>query len=209
MDTGLWASLLAMTAALTLGAMSPGPSFLLVARTSLAISRRAGLAAALGMGIGGLLFALTALLGLMALLHAVPILYLALKLCGGGYLLYLGYRIWHGAKQPLELTTDATRNNSPWRAFWLGLATQVSNPKTAIVYASIFASLLPKEVSLPVMLGLPILIFLIEVVWYTLVALLLSSPAPRRRYLAGKHHVDRIAGAIMGMLGVKLIAQAA
>ena len=207
MENELWASLLAMTAALVLGAMSPGPSFLLVARTALAVSRRAGFAAALGMGVGGVLFALIALLGLMALLHAVPMLYLALKICGGSYLLYLGYRIWRGARQPLQLTTVASGNSGARRAFWLGLATQVSNPKTAIVYASIFASLLPREVPVAAMIGLPVLIFLIELGWYSLVTFVLSAPAPRQRYLAGKRHVDRAAGGIITLLGIKLITQ--
>lgn len=44
---------LSITLALTLGALSPGPSFVMVARTSLAGSRADGLAAALGMGVGG------------------------------------------------------------------------------------------------------------------------------------------------------------
>ena len=208
METELWAGMLAMTAALTLGAMSPGPSFLLVARTALAISRPAGLAAALGMGIGGVLFALLALLGLMALLNAVPVLYLALKLCGGGYLLYLGYRIWRGATQPLALDTSPATDGSCWRAFWLGLGTQVSNPKTAIVYTSIFASLLPRDVPVAILVGLPVLIFFIEFIWYSLVTLVLSAPAPRKRYLAAKHYVDRAAGGIMALLGIKLMTQA-
>lgn len=208
METQLWTGLLAMTAALILGAMSPGPSFLLVARTALAVSRPAGLAAALGMGVGGVLFALIALLGLMTLLHAVPVLYVALKLCGGAYLLYLGFRIWRGARQPLEFAARPASGRGLWRAFWLGLGTQVSNPKTAIAYASIFASLLPREVPAAVMTGLPVLIFVIELGWYSLVTLVLSAPAPRKRYLAGKHLVDRAAGGIMALLGLKLMTQA-
>ena len=55
--------LLGITGAITVGAMSPGPSFLMVARTAVASSRSAGLAAALGMGAGGVLFAVAALAG--------------------------------------------------------------------------------------------------------------------------------------------------
>ena len=141
----LSAAILSIVVALTLGAMSPGPSFLMVARTALAVSRKDGLAAAVGMGIGGVFFSLIALLGLLAILVTVPLLHLGLKVLGGAYLAYLGYRIWRSAQQPLVVESTAMQNHAaqPWRSFIIGLATQVSNPKTAVVYASVFASLLP------------------------------------------------------------------
>ncbi len=61
-------ALLSILGALLVGAANPGPSFVLVARTAIAVSRPAGLAAALGMGVGGVLFSALALLGLHALL---------------------------------------------------------------------------------------------------------------------------------------------
>jgi threonine/homoserine/homoserine lactone efflux protein len=70
-----WAALPAILGTLALGAMSPGPSFVVVARTSAGSGRRAGLAAALGMGLGGLVFATLALVGLIALLTKVDWVY--------------------------------------------------------------------------------------------------------------------------------------
>jgi threonine/homoserine/homoserine lactone efflux protein len=206
----LSAAILSIVVALTLGAMSPGPSFLMVARTALAVSRKDGLAAAVGMGVGGVFFSVVALLGLLAILAAVPLLHLGLKVLGGAYLVYLGYRIWRSAQQPLVVHGAPMQSHAaqPWRSFVLGLATQVSNPKTAIVYASVFASLLPSDVPLSALVALPIIIFGIETIWYSVVALALSAPAPRARYLASKAWLDRAAGAIMSVLGVKLIFEA-
>ena len=203
----LSAALLGIAVALTLGAMSPGPSFIMVARTSVAVSRRDGLAAAVGMGVGGVFFSAIALLGLISLLSAVPLLHLALKVLGGTYLIYLGFRIWRGARHALVLenTPVQDRPTHAWRSFALGLATQVSNPKTAVVYASIFASLLPSTVPPFVLVALPIMIFAIETLWYSVVALVLSAPAPRAHYLRSKAWLDRTAGAIMSLLGFKLI----
>jgi threonine/homoserine/homoserine lactone efflux protein len=201
------AAILSIAIALTLGAMSPGPSFIMVARTSVALSRKDGIAAAIGMGVGGVFFSAIALLGMINILAAVPLLHFALKVLGGTYLIYLSYRIWLGARQPLtiENTPLDDRPMQASRSFLLGLATQVSNPKTAVVYASIFASLLPSEVPSFVLVALPIMIFAIETVWYTVVALVLSAPSPRARYLASKAWLDRAAGAIMSLLGFKLI----
>ena len=58
----------AILGAFLIGAISPGPSFVLVARISIARSRRDGLAAALAMGVGGVILGGLALVGLRALL---------------------------------------------------------------------------------------------------------------------------------------------
>lgn len=198
--------LLGIAGTLALGAISPGPSFVLVARTAASQTRTHGLYAALGMGLGGVLFALAALSGLRALLAAVPMLYLAMKVAGGAYLFYLGCRIWLGAKQPLSSGSGSAdgASQTSWHAFRLALATQLSNPKTAIVYASVFSAFLPRVVPQGMLLAAPLTVFAIETGWYSLVALGLSSPRSRAGYLRGKVWVDRVAGGLMVLLGVKL-----
>ncbi|MDV3348150.1 LysE family translocator [Leptolyngbyaceae cyanobacterium CCMR0082] len=206
----IFAAIFSIAIALTIGAMSPGPSFVMVARTALAVSRKDGLTAALGMGVGGVLFATIALLGLLTLLTAVPVLYISLKVLGGVYLIYLGYKIWQDSAQPVTLnpTEQQTQQNPVWYSFFLGLTTQISNPKTAVVYTSVFASLLPSNVPAFAVIALPIVVFIIEAGWYSLVALTLSATTPRSRYLASKKWLDRTAGTILSLLGAKLIFEA-
>src|ERR1035437_7011926 len=100
----------------------------MVARTAVSSGHAEGTAAALGMGIGGVVFAIAALVGLQALLLAVPTLYAVLKLAGGLYLAYLGVRIWRGAKAPLSVSTESAgkRDGSLLRFLALGLGTQLS-----------------------------------------------------------------------------------
>jgi threonine/homoserine/homoserine lactone efflux protein len=195
--------------ALAVGTVSPGPSFVMVARLAVATSRANGLGAAVGMGAGGVLFAAAALLGLQAVLLAVPSVYLALKVLGGLYLAYLGVRIIRAAKAPLPVEASGQSGaTSVARSFWLGLTTQVSNPKTAIVYASVFAAFLPDTVSAYFCVVLVAMVFVIEAGWYAVVATMLSSQQPRRAYLACKAWVDRAAGLVMVGLGLKLVASA-
>ena len=207
--SGITVPLLGIAGAMIVGAMSPGPSFVMVARTAVSSSRGDGLAAALGMGAGGVVFAIAALAGLRAAFLAVPALYLAVKLLGGAYLVYLGIRIWRGAREPLAAMQDARPAASPGnarRAFLLGMDTQISNPKTAVVYASIFAAFLPREVPLALALAVPAVIFCIETGWYAVVALALSSAAPRSAYLRYKAWIDRAAGGVMVLLGLRLLS---
>jgi len=202
-------ALLGIIAALAVGTLSPGPSFVMVARTAASASRAEGLAAALGMGVGGAAFAVVALLGLQGLLLAVPSLYMALKVAGGLYLAYLGWRIWRGAGQALGgMGAGERATTSLARAFVRGLSTQLSNPKTAIVYASVFAAFLPPAHSLVFSATVVAAMFCIEAGWYAVVAVVLSSAAPRSAYLRYKAWIDRAAGGVMMALGLKLVASA-
>jgi threonine/homoserine/homoserine lactone efflux protein len=192
--------------AILIGAISPGPSFVLVARTAIAVSRLDGLAAALGMGLGAALFATAALLGLEAVLTNVPSVYLGVKGLGALYLLYLAVRLWKGAREPIVLSQASSGfPTTPARSFFLGLATQVSNPKTAIVYASIFAALLPAGQTVSSAFAIVFMIFAIETGWYALVAVAFSAARPRQAYMRSKMWIDRAAGAVMALLGLKLI----
>ena len=164
---------------------------------------------ALGMGLGGLCFALLALAGLQALLMQVSWLYLILKLAGAAYLIYLGFRIWRGAATPLAMSSAGQPAGNGWRkSFAIGLVTQLSNPKTAIWYASVFAAFLPVEVPTWMLLVLPPLLFAIEFGWYTIVAFAFSASKPRAIYLSAKLWVDRCAGGIVMLLGGKLVLEA-
>jgi threonine/homoserine/homoserine lactone efflux protein len=204
-----FSSLLAIVGALAIGVISPGPSFVMVARVAVSTSRPSGIAAALGMGLGGVVFAVAALLGLQAVLLAIPALYMGLKVLGGLYLCYLGYRIFSGAKESLHVDGSETRQPaSLHRSFLLGFTTQVSNPKTAIVYASVFAAFLPSAFSVSFALSLLFVVFVIEAGWYAIVAALLSSSGPRRAYLSCRAWIDRAAGTVMVALGLKLISSA-
>ncbi|MFW6168779.1 MAG: LysE family translocator, partial [Ralstonia sp.] len=179
------------------------------ARNAIGLSRSDGLATALGMGAGGIFFGGLALAGLYTLLQAVEWLYIGLKIAGGAYLIFMASKIWRGADLPITVGDAlATRSSSARKSFWIGLTTQLSNPKTAIWYGSIFAALLPQHPPLWCYFVLPPLVFLVECGWYTIVALCFSSRGPREVYLRAKKWVDRIAAGAISMLGLRLILTA-
>ena len=178
----------------------------MVARTAASVGRLNGLLAALGMGLGGIVFSVASLLGLHGVLLAVPSLYVLLKVVGGLYLVHLGIRIWRGARTTFA---DEIQENSVTpvsaRFLFLGLTTQLSNPKTALISASVFAAFLPADSSVVFKVIITSLVFLIEAGWYTLVAFVLSSAGPRNMYLYWKTWIDRTAGGVMVGLGIKLV----
>lgn len=191
--------------ALMLGAISPGPSFIYVAQNSIARSRKHGLFTALGTGTGAAIFGLLAVMGLQAILLAVPSAYLILKIGGGLYLLWLAYKIVKHAKSPIAVEDSDQKTMTYQLAYRYGLFTQLSNPKIAIVLASVFTALLPKDIPHYYYVALPVICFVIDAGWYSLVALLLSSEKPRLAYVKAKTLIDRVTGGIVTILGLKLI----
>ncbi|MBY8074053.1 LysE family translocator [Vibrio fluvialis] len=198
--------ILAITGAITLGAMSPGPSFIFVARRAISLSRLHGIFTALGMGTGALILSVAALLGLQTIFSLMPVSYLIFKIAGGCYLLFLAFGIVRSARVPLQ-TIDVTRcQDIPlFRSYLLGLGTQLSNPKTAIVFASVFTTLLPQNIPTYFYIAVPICTFLSNAGWYLIVALVLSASRPRQAYLKFKKFIDYLSGSVMVGLGLKLI----
>jgi threonine/homoserine/homoserine lactone efflux protein len=199
------AILITILGTIMVGAMSPGPSFVMVSRLSIARSRVDGLAAAVGIGLGGTIFATLALAGVTALLTQFIWFYVALKVFGGAYLIFIAARIWLGASAPIEADAMQRQQSTIARSFGVAILTQLSNPKAIVVYASVFAAVLPRTIPPSLFVSLPVGIFLVEASWYALVALVFSSSGPQSVYLRAKKWIDRAAAGLLSCLGLRLI----
>ncbi|MEO0369140.1 MAG: LysE family translocator [Pseudomonadota bacterium] len=198
--------LIAIAGVLIAGAMSPGPSFFVVAQNALSKSRADGIATAVGTALGVTIFALLAGLGVTTLIQEVPIVYLVFKIVGGAYLLWLAIKIWQGAPEPLsKIETDTAAVSGLWRCFLKGLAVQTSNPKTAIVIAGIFAAFVPASPPAYTVLLVALIAFIIDFSWYALVAIALSNSKSKQAYTSAKTVFDRCAAIFLGLVGVRLI----
>ncbi len=185
-----------------LAVISPGPSFLITARTAVAQSRGDGFKVALGLGAGTVIWSSAALLGLNAVFHAVPVLFMAMKVAGALFLLWIAYQIFVHAAEPLTIENDGEKLSNP---FLKGFFTQISNPKVAVFFGSIFIAMLPAQVPLWMTLALIVIVSFNEVWWYTAVALFFGSGPVRSFYLRAKAWIDRTTGLFLGALGLRLL----
>lgn len=184
-----------------LAVISPGPSFLITARTAVARSRLDGFKVALGLAAGTVIWASAALLGLNAVFHAVPLLFMAMKIAGALFLLWIAVQIFRHASAPIRMEgTDASGN-----PFMKGFLTQITNPKVAVFFGSIFIAMLPASVPLWMTVALIALVSFNELWWYTVVALFFGAGPVRRFYLRTKAWIDRITGLFLGALGLRLL----
>jgi threonine/homoserine/homoserine lactone efflux protein len=188
-----------------LAVASPGPSTMLMIQTAAVAGRRSGLLAALAMMNGALVWAVAALFGLHVLFARFEWVYLAFRIAGAIYLVYLAVMLWRHARDPMpEVSVPGAAHLSGRQGFVRALLLQLSNPKLIVFYGSIFLSLLPHN--LPswmdgVVLGV---VAFNEFIWFALLALLFSGQPARVFYRRAKFWLDRIMGGTLALLGLRL-----
>lgn len=179
---------------------APGPALLYALRQSIAGGFRTGVVTGAGLGTVAALWTGAALLGLNAVFALVPWAYLALKITGALYLIYVAYTLWRDARRPVS---DSARPGA--RAFLGGMLVNLANPKSILFAASVLIVIFPPDLA-PAEKALIVANHLVvELVVYTGFAALLSTPAARAGYLRLKPVIDRVAGAILGALGLRLL----
>ena len=190
-----------------LAVISPGPSFLITAQTAVARSRLDGMKIALGLGGGTLVWSTAALLGLNVIFRLHHWLFVGMKVSGALFLLWIAIQIFRHAKAPIEMSegNGAAARRNP---FVRGFLTQISNPKVAVFFGSIFVAMLPQSVPAWMILALIAIVTLNEIVWYSLVALCFGSGPVRRFYLGAKKWIDRVTGLFLGALSLRILWEA-
>jgi threonine/homoserine/homoserine lactone efflux protein len=192
-------------------AFIPGPAMLYVAARTLAADRRAGLMATLGIHVGCYVHVVAAAAGLSILFHVVPTLYLAVKLAGAAYLIYLGVRMFRAARTvgmaPIALHTQKTAG----RAFVESMLVEVLNPKTAIFFLAFLPQFIDAAANFPVWLQFLILGTLVNAM-FTLadVACVLAAgliTARLSRVSSLQRNLQRAGGAILVGLGLHVALQ--
>jgi threonine/homoserine/homoserine lactone efflux protein len=186
-----------------LAAMLPGPNTLTVSHLSASVSRQAGLAASFGIATGTIIWVSLSLGGVGVLLLEAGSLYRVLRLLAALYLIYAGWRIIVRGPSA-ETDTDAVPLKLRRSPYLTGLITNLSNPKSAAFWTSIFIVLVPTHAPLWFYAVLLVLIAIEAFSWYAFLALALSSGPARRHYRKLARWVDRVTGVVMIGLGLKL-----
>lgn len=164
----LFAILAAWIALATVATVSPGPDTALVIAQSARRGRRAGLAVALGIGVGNLWYAALFGFGLMSLLAAQPLVYAFVKIIGAMYLAWIGFKMVRAAiaGDPHEANVDA--KGSP---FLQGLITNVLNPKIALFFLAAIPQFAGNGPDAPA-IGVALIVIngIINMLWLSIVA---------------------------------------
>jgi threonine/homoserine/homoserine lactone efflux protein len=199
--------LLSLGAIWIVAVVTPGPNFFITLRSALLHSRATALLVVLGIVTGTAAWGITGFLGISLLFAAAPWLYLFIKVLGGSYLLYLGFRLLFFSRGGPQEDRSPSAIPGRFSAFRLGLVTNLANPKTALFVASLFASAMPAEPSLSLGVSGTLVMVTLSFLWYAAVALLASSQSMTSLIHRGRQWVDRAAGTIFIGFGAHLLSQ--
>ena len=208
-------TLLAFLLATLVFAAIPGPAILYAAARTLAQGRAAGLRAALGIAVGGLVHVAAAAFGLSALFHAVPPLYLAVKLAGAASLVWLGIGMLRTRAADLApaAALPAPSAGTAAAALRQSILVEVLNPKTALFFLAFLPQFVDPAAALPVPAQFVILGTTVTAIFGAadLVAVLFAAALAGRLAAAGRAALwaNRTGGALLVGLGLRLAAERA
>ncbi|HJV42772.1 LysE family translocator [Caulobacter sp.] len=198
-------ALVAFALAAGLLTLTPGLDTALVIRTAAAEGPRRATGAAIGIGLGCLVWGAAASFGVGALLTASQAAYTILKWVGAAYLAWTGIRMILKPRDQFEPGEMKAVDAGPIAALRRGLLTNLLNPKVGIFYVSFLPQFIPAGVD-PARFGLVLTtIHVVEgLLWF---AALIAATVP----IAGLLRVpvvvrwlDRITGCVFVAFGLRL-----
>lgn len=186
--------------------LTPGPDTFYILGRSMAQGRRAGIASALGISSGCVVHTFAAAFGLSALLAASGSAFLAVKLAGAAYLVYLGARMLF--RRASAATIPTTFSSSSFRAVYQqGLLTNVLNPKVALFFLAFMPQFIATDSTskFAAFIALGLCFIITGTIWCLCLAWFSSLLGDRLRGSTTFANVlNRTAGALFVCLGVRL-----
>ncbi|ESX93783.1 LysE family translocator [Mesorhizobium sp. LNJC403B00] len=202
--------LIAFFATTAIFAYIPGPAMLYAAAQTMARGRWSGLTAALGIHLGGYFHVFAAAAGLSVLFHAVPPLYMAVKLIGALYLIWLGVSLFR-KRGGGDTALPAIERKSARRAFFESITVEVLNPKTAIFFMAFLPQFIDASAGFPVWLQFVVLGTIVNLMFSSadIVCVLLAGMviARLKRSSRAQRIMQRAGGAVLVGLGVHVALQ--
>lgn len=169
-----WPAWFAVAGFCLAGAMSPGPSLALVLKHTLNAGRRQGMIVGFAHGLGVSLYALGAVLGLVAIITTSPTLFRLVQWAGALFLAYLGLQ---GLRQKASAPTSSHPVTfSGIHAARDGFLMACFNPYAAIFFIALFSQLVDLHTPFTIKLLYALTAVVIDMGWYMSVAWFFSQP---------------------------------
>ncbi|MER5475670.1 LysE family transporter [Streptomyces sp. NPDC002734] len=197
------AEVLAVAVITVLAVISPGADFAMIVRNSYLYGRTAGLLAALGISLGVLVHVSYTMLGVGLLLSGTPALFTAVRIAGACYLVWIGWKTFR-SRVEVDTSGEVGEPLSNGAALRTGFLTNALNPKTMLFIVSTWTQVVHAGTPLLRQAGYGLFISVAHLVWFSLVAGVLSAPALRTRLLRRQVPLNRTIGAVLVALGISL-----
>ncbi len=185
--------------------LTPGPATALIVRSAIRGGHRAALLTTAGNSMGILFWAGASAVGISALVAASEVAFVGLKIAGAVTLVVLGVQSWRRTLrgEAREVTAESSRS-----AFRNGVVTSFANPKLAVFFVALFPQFLSSSHSeLPKALAMGALIVAYDVVYFSLIAFVVTRARAGFERGPWARRLERATGSVMIGLGLRLAVE--
>lgn len=175
--------------------ISPGADFVLVLKNSVNLGRKAGVWTAFGISLAICIHIGYSMLGISYLISQNELIFSMVRYTGSAYLIYLGIKGILTANASLEAVESTEKEVKPLQYLAQGFLCNVLNPKTMLFFLSIFSQVIsPDSDNQHTVLFYGLYMVLLHALWFSIVAILLTSNALQTRILRMKKRLNQACG---------------
>jgi RhtB (resistance to homoserine/threonine) family protein len=189
-----------------LGALSPGPDFVLISKNSITHSRRAGILSSLGITVGILFHSFYCILGIAVVISQSLLAFSIIRYIGAAYLIYLGVKSLF-SKTTLKTQPKRAGHKSigDFTAFREGLLVNVLNPKCILFMLSIFTMVVKPHTPYWAQAIYGLELAGITGLWFCLLSYLLTHRHVSKRLASVQTVISKLMGVFLIGFGLDLI----
>tara|TARA_B100000989_G_scaffold298785_1_gene289820 strand:+ start:2258 stop:2827 length:570 start_codon:yes stop_codon:yes gene_type:complete len=183
-----------------MGAMSPGPSLVVVLRNTISGGRTRGVMTAIGHGIGFSIYAFVAVMGLSSVLLSNEQIFYLLQSAGALFLIWLAFSMITNKNS----VSSERYGKSVYKGFLEGFMIAFLNPKILVFLVAIFSQFINSDVTNSVRFTMAVIAGIIDTIWYVLVAVALANTKFIDSLRVNGVFIDRFTGIILFILAILL-----
>ncbi|GAC24317.1 threonine efflux protein [Paraglaciecola mesophila KMM 241] len=196
-----------------LALISPGPDFVILVKSAIKNESKKAIGVALGISIANALYIALCLIGVGSLLASSVYIMIGLKVAGGLFLIYLAIQALRAKKSDyaslsVQVNKKELNNTTFFKEFVVGFMSGILNPKNVLFYLSLFTVVLTKDVSLTFKVMLGVWMTSVVFLWDSAIVFILSGDRVRRKFAKLAYYIDKVTGAILGLVGFKIVKTA-
>ena len=196
-------SLLGMAFVCAMGAVSPGPSLVVVLRNTISRGRMQGIMTGIGHGLGFGIYAFIAVMGLSSVLFANEQLFNLLQVSGALVLMWLAFNLIAHRQSDLSLKYE----ESGYRGFLEGFMIAFLNPKILVFLVAVFSQFLNTDINNSDRFFMAIIAGAIDTMWYVFVAAVLAGTTIVNKLRENVVIINRLIGMVLFMISIVLIVK--
>lgn len=183
------------------GAMSPGPSMVVVINNAIFKNRYHGIITSIGHGIGISIYAVFAVIGIGMIIKTNLILFNGIKIISIIFLIYMGVKSIFNEK-----SIDFENKNFKGGAtsFFQGFAISILNPKIFIWFIAIYSQFMSEKNDLLFNAYLIITAGIVDSVWYIFLTILTTSSVSLNFVKKNNYVLNKITGYLFIFIGIAL-----